>query len=181
MTEMPKPATPHTQAVQAGAAAALSFDDPADFERAGRGLIATHPTGKIMAGDWPVWDTSNHDFMRNDDPAPDTVHPGLWRQGKLNAIHGLFEVGDGVWQARGYDLSNITFMAGDDGWLIIDPLMTETTAAACLELANSTLGERPVTSIIYTHSHVDHYGGVLGVTSREAVAAGDVRDRKSVV
>ncbi len=175
MTEMPKPATPQTQAAHAAAAAELSFDDPADFARASRGLIATHETGKITEGGRTVWDTATHDFMRNDEPAPDTVHPGLWRQGKLNAIHGLFEVGEGVWQARGYDLSNITFMAGDEGWLIIDPLTTQATAAACLELANNTLGERPVTSIIYTHSHVDHYGGVLGVTSREAVAAGDVR------
>lgn len=153
----------------------VTFDDPGDFERANRGLIAQHETGVIERDGGVVWDVARHDFIRHGGEAPDTVHPGLWRQGKLNGIHGLFEVADGVWQARGYDLSNITFIAGDDGWLIIDPLTTTATAAACLKLANDTLGERPVTSVIYTHSHVDHYGGVLGVTSAEDVAAGNVR------
>jgi alkyl sulfatase BDS1-like metallo-beta-lactamase superfamily hydrolase len=87
----------------------------------------------------------------------------------------LFEVADGVWQARGYDLSNITFIAADNGWLIIDPLTSEETARACLQLANDTLGERPVVAVIYTHSHIDHFGGMLGVTTREAVDAGNVR------
>ena len=112
--------------------------------------------------------------MTREEP-PDTVNPSLWRQGRLNAIHGLFEVTDGVWQARGYDISNVTFIAGNDGWVIIDPLTTPFTAGACLDLANSTLGERPVTTVIYTHSHSDHYGGILGVTSHEAVERGDVR------
>lgn len=122
-----------------------------------------------------VWDTARHDFLRTDEPAPDTVHPGLWRQGKLNAIHGLFEVADGVWQARGYDISNLTFIAGDTGWILVDVLTSAPTAAACLDLANRALGERPVRAVIYTHSHTDHFGGILGVTTEEAVAAGDVR------
>ncbi len=171
--DQPKAATAETAA--ANAAVTFSFDDPGDHERASRGLLATHETGRITIGDHPVWDTAGHDFLRTDDPAPDTVHPGLWRQGKLNAIHGLFEVADGCWQARGYDISNITFLAGEKGWVIIDPLTTAPTAAACLELANRTLGERPVTAVIYTHSHLDHFGGVLGVTTQEAVDAGDVR------
>jgi alkyl sulfatase BDS1-like metallo-beta-lactamase superfamily hydrolase len=153
----------------------IDFDDGVDFTAASHGLIAQHPTGRFERGGRPVWDVTHHDFLRTDDPAPDTVHPGLWRQGRLNAVHGLFEVADGVWQARGYDLSNITFIAADNGWLIIDPLTSEETARACLELANNTLGERPVTAVIYTHSHIDHFGGMLGVTSREAVDAGDVR------
>ena len=119
----------------------LCFDDAGDFERAGRGLITTHPTGRIELAGNAVWETSRYDFMREQPLSPDTVHPGLWRQGRLNAIHGLFEVADGVWQARGYDLSNITFIAGERGWVIIDPLTTESTAAACLQLANDTLGQ----------------------------------------
>ena len=88
--------------------------------------------------------------------------------------HGLFEVTDGVWQVRGYDIANITFLEGTDGWLIIDPLTTRPSAAAALDLANRTLGARPVRAIIYTHSHADHFGGVLGVTDADAVANGDV-------
>ncbi|MCL4125099.1 UNVERIFIED_CONTAM: hypothetical protein GTU68_015370 [Idotea baltica] len=169
----PKPATPFTQT--ANSAAVLNFDDETDFDFARRGLVATHPTTVIGRDTGIAWDGTRHDYLRDGSPAPDTVHPGLWRQGQLNAIHGLFEVGEGVWQARGYDISNITFIDTADGWLIIDPLTTEPTAKACLDLANSTLGERPVSSVIYTHSHVDHYGGILGVTTREDVDNGNCR------
>ena len=172
--DAPKPASEHTRDLHAQATV-MSFDDPGDLDRASRGLIATHETGVLEHDGRVVWDTSRYDFMRNEAPAPDTVHPGLWRQGRLNCIHGLFEVTDGVWQARGYDLSNITFIDTDDGWLVIDPLTTAGTAANCLQLANATLGERPVSAVIYTHSHVDHFGGILGVTTPDAVAAGDVR------
>ena len=131
--------------------------------------------GRVMLGDHKVWDVANHGFVADSDQNPSSVHPGLWRQARLNINHGLFEVADGVWQVRGYDLANITFIAGSEGWLIIDPLTNAPAAAAALDLANRTLGERPVTSIIYTHSHVDHFGGVLGVTSQAAVDAGDVQ------
>lgn len=157
------------------ASAVVDFDDETDFAAATRGLVTEHSTGRIEEHGRKVWDVAESDFIRVDQKAPDTVHPGLWRQARLNAIHGLFEVAEGVWQARGYDISNITFMATDSGWLIIDPLTTEATARTCLELANATVGQRPVVAVIYTHSHVDHYAGVKGVTSEEAVAAGDVR------
>ena len=143
----PKAASEHTRTLNQHAAV-MSFDDPGDLDRATRGLITTHETGTLEYDGRVVWETAPYDFMRNDAPAPDTVHPGLWRQGQLNNIHGLFEVTDGVWQARGYDLSNITFLDTSDGWLIIDPLTTPGTAAACLDLANQTLGERPVSAII---------------------------------
>ena len=172
MTTAPKDATEHTRT--ANAPVELGFD-PADFERASRGLVATHPTGQISSPFGVVWDTARHDFIERGSENPDTVHPSLWRQAQLNAIHGLFEVAPGIWQARGYDISNITFIAGETGWIVIDPLTSEPTARACLELADEHLGARPVVAVIYTHSHADHFGGVLGVTTREDVAAGRCR------
>ena len=166
-----KPASSFTTELNTGAT--ISFDNPGDTDRATRGLIAQLDPGRITVGDHVVYDVADHAFVTEGD-APDTVHPSLWRQAGLNSNHGLFEVADGVWQVRGYDVANITFMAGTDGWLVIDPLTNAPTAAAALELANRTLGERPVTSIIYTHSHVDHFGGVFGVVRREAVERGDV-------
>jgi alkyl sulfatase BDS1-like metallo-beta-lactamase superfamily hydrolase len=168
----PKDATDHTR--RANAPVHLPFDD-ADFERAGRGLVATHPTGAIETPFGVVWDTNRWAFIEQGSLNPDTVHPSLWRQAQLNNIHGLFEVAPGVWQARGYDISNITFIAGDTGWIIIDPLTAEPCAKACLDLANAHLGERSVVAVIYTHSHTDHFGGVLGVTTQADVDAGRCR------
>ncbi len=168
-----KPPTPST--VAANTAAVVSFDDPGDFDRATRGLIARLADGQVTIGNHVVFDVARHSFVAESADSPDSVHPGLWRQARLNVGHGLFEVAEGVWQVRGYDIANITFMAGTDGWLVIDPLTNGPAAAAALDLANRTLGRRPVTAVIYTHSHVDHFGGVLGVTSREAVERGDVR------
>lgn len=169
------PASPATEAVNS--AAAISFDDVGDIARATRGLVSQLEPPRITMGDnHTVFDTAWHDFVRESADAPNSVHPGLWRQARLNGHHGLFEVADGVWQVRGYDLANITFLEGTDGgWLVIDPLTNAPAAAAALGLANQTLGERPVTSVIYTHSHVDHFGGIFGVTSQDAVDRGDVR------
>jgi alkyl sulfatase BDS1-like metallo-beta-lactamase superfamily hydrolase len=172
MPTFPKDATVHTR--QANAPRPLGMD-PADFERASRGLITRHPTG-VIEGAWgTAWDITRYDFIEQGSENPDTVNPSLWRQAQLNNIHGLFEVAPGCWQARGYDISNITFVAGDSGWIVIDPLTVEGTARACLELANRHLGERPVVAVIYTHSHTDHFGGVLGVTTQADVDAGRCR------
>ncbi len=168
----PKDASAHTRSANE------SLDkqfDPADFERASRGLIAQHATG-VIEGEWGTcWDCNKYNFIEQGSANPDTVNPSLWRQAQLNNIHGLFEVDDGIWQARGYDISNVTFIAGDSGWIIIDPLTVAGTARACLDLANEHLGERPVTAVIYTHSHTDHFGGVLGVTTVDDVEAGRCR------
>ena len=106
--------------------------------------------------------------------APDTVNPSLWRQGKLNSIHGLFEVTKGIYQIRGYDLAQMTLIAGKSGWIVIDPLTTPAPAKAGLALANKVLGERPVSAVIFTHSHGDHFGGVWGVVSPQDYASGKV-------
>lgn len=171
--DRPKAASRFT--VAANSAAAVSFDDPGDFERASRGLIAVIEDGRVTLGDHVVFDAARHAFVGGSATAPESVHPGLWRQARLNAHRGLFQVGPGIWQVRGYDLANITFIQGSDGWLVIDPLTNAPAAAAALDLANRVLGRRPVTSVIYTHSHVDHFGGILGVTTQQAADDGDVR------
>jgi alkyl sulfatase BDS1-like metallo-beta-lactamase superfamily hydrolase len=162
-------ATDHTRSVTGRPCPTF---DPADFGRATRGLVAQLPGGVVDGEFGRAWDASRYDFIEPGAANPDTVHPSLWRQAQLNQLHGLFEVAPGIWQARSYDISNVTFIAGDTGWVVIDPLTTTATARACLQLANETLGERPVTAVIYTHSHLDHFGGVLGVTTEEDVAAG---------
>lgn len=171
----PKGAAELTTVANQAAATSVTFDDEADFQRAQQGLIATLPEGRVLVDDQVVWDCAHYDFLRNKHESPDTVHPGLWRQGRLNAIHGLFEVMEGVWQVRGYDISNLTLIEGKSGWILVDVLTTAATAQACLELANKHLGSRPVKAVIYTHSHADHFGGILGVTNPEAVEQGDVR------
>ncbi len=168
----PNDATAHTR--EANSRAVPAFD-PADFDRATRGLVAQIPSGVIESEWGQAWNTGRYDFIERGAPHPDTVHPSLWRQAQLNNVHGLFEVAPGCWQARGYDISNITFIAGETGWVVVDPLTATATARACLELANAHLGARPVTAVVYTHSHLDHFGGVLGVTTQDDVDAGRCR------
>jgi alkyl sulfatase BDS1-like metallo-beta-lactamase superfamily hydrolase len=99
------------------------------------------------------------------------VNPSLWRQEQLNGVGGLFEVVDGIYQVRNLDLSNISFVRGETGWIVLDPLITAEVAAAALELVNTHVERRPVTAVVYSHSHADHFGGVRGVCSPEDVAA----------
>ena len=163
-----KPASEHTRAFNSSAATPL---DPEDFTRAQRGFIAALEDTKITdALGRQAGDIGRYDFLKGD--APDTVHPNLWRHAKLNVNHGLFEVTEGVWQVRGYDISNITFIKSNTGWIVVDPLTVEATARASYELITKHLGHRPVVAVIYTHSHGDHFGGVLGVTSQAEVDAG---------
>jgi alkyl sulfatase BDS1-like metallo-beta-lactamase superfamily hydrolase len=151
----------------------LPFDDARDFENASRGLLARLEPCVIRAEDGRVvWDNDSYGFLDGD--APTTVNPSLWRQSKLVAMQGLYEVVEGIYQVRGFDLSNITFVEGERGVIVIDPLISTETAAAAIALYRENRGERPVTGVIYTHSHVDHFGGVKGVTTQEAVDAGDV-------
>ena len=149
----------------------LPFDDTGDFEDARRGLIGRLDPCVVRAADGRVvWDNASYGFLVG--AAPDSVNPSLWRQSQLVAMDGLFEVVPGIYQVRGFDLSNITFVEGDRGVLVIDPLLTSETAAAALALYRQHRGVRPVVGVIYTHSHVDHFGGVKGVTSQADVDAG---------
>ena len=139
-----------------------SFDDRADFDNAERGFIAALTPGVIKAADGRVvWDSDSYAFL--DAPCPDTANPSLWRQGQLCSKQGLFQVTDGIYQVRGLDLSNISFIEGDSGVIVIDPLISTECAAAALRLYREHRGDRPVTAVIYTHSHGDHFGGVRGV------------------
>lgn len=166
-----RPASLATIEAQQAAAATLPPDGTRDAEFALRGFLATRadPIIRNTDGD-PVWNLDAYAFVEGDPPA--TVHPSLWRHMRYLKHHGLFEVTDGIWQVRGFDLSNMTILRGETGWVLIDPLTTQEVAAAALELVNETLGERPVTAVIYSHSHADHFGGARGVASVEDVAAG---------
>jgi alkyl sulfatase BDS1-like metallo-beta-lactamase superfamily hydrolase len=151
--------------------ASLPFDDDDDFQDAARGLIGRLEPCIVRAADGRVvWDNESYAFLQG--PAPASVNPSLWRQSVLVAMDGLFEVIPGVYQVRGMDLSNITFVEGERGVLVIDPLITMETAAAALALYREHRGDRPVVAVIYTHSHADHFGGVKGVTSQADVDAG---------
>ncbi|MEU6307925.1 alkyl/aryl-sulfatase [Streptomyces chartreusis] len=140
-----------------------SFEDTTDFEDADRGFVAALKPGVVKdASGRVVWDSDAFAHLMSD-PAPATVNPSLWRQGALCARQGLYEVTDGVYQIRGLDLSNMTLVEGERGVVVVDPLVSAETAAAGLGLYRGHRGERPVTAVIYTHPHIDHFGGVMGV------------------
>ncbi|MEY3802802.1 MAG: hypothetical protein RLZZ51_1084 [Actinomycetota bacterium] len=167
----PKPATSITKSKNARPLG-RKFD-PQDLERVRRGFIAARTESQIHDDHGrKVVDTGAYDFLRDDREQPDTVNPHLWRHATLNAHHGLFEVAPNIWQVRGYDISNITFIKGATGWVVIDPLTADSTAKASLDLLTKHVEKRRVTAVIYTHSHADHFGGVLGVTTKADVESG---------
>ena len=169
-----KPPSTATVAAQSRVNATLPAEDGRDAEFAKRGFIATRSDPIIRdAKGKPVWNLDAYNWVSG--PAPASVNPSLWREVGILRHHGLFKVTEGVWQVRGFDLSNMTVLAGKTGWIIVDPLTTRETAAAALELVNQHLGTRPVMAVIYSHSHADHFGGVRGIVSEEDVKAGKVQ------
>lgn len=161
----PKPATEFTIQANQNVLHTLPFNDKQDFEDARRGFIAKPDTLTIKDDKGNVvWDLEQYKtYIGLDKTAPDTVNPSLWRNAQLNMEYGLFKVTDKIYQIRGFDLSNITFIQGDKGWIVFDPLISPQTAKAALAFINKTLGERPVSAVVYSHSHVDHYGGAAGL------------------
>ncbi|NNC36264.1 MAG: MBL fold metallo-hydrolase [Hyphomonadaceae bacterium] len=148
----------------------LDFSDTTDFELADRGFIGTLDDTVIKATDGtPVYDFGAYDFL---DQSTDTINPSLKRQSQLNAKHGLYEVVDGIYQVRGYDLSNVTFIKGDTGWIVVDPLISRETAAAAKKLIDQELGVLPIKAVVFTHSHADHFGGVRGLINEYNVEQG---------
>ena len=176
----PKPATRSTIDENALYRKGLPFDNTADFEDARRGLIASLPEPVIIRNDKdvPVWDLSHYAFLGANakDDAPDTVNPSLWRMAKLNMLHGLFEVVDGIYQARGYDLSVMSIIRSNTGYIVVDPFVSaECASTVWRELVVPKLGDKPIVAVIYTHSHVDHYGGVRGIVNQADIDAGKVK------
>lgn len=151
----------------------LPFEDTRDFEEARRGFVGRREPNIVTDADGGVvWNNDVYKFLKEESPT--TANPSLWRQSRLSALHGLFKVVKGIYQVRGLDLSNTTFVEGDKGVTIIDPLTSAETGAAALSLYREHRGSRPVKAIIYTHSHADHFGGVKGFISKEEVDSGAV-------
>jgi alkyl sulfatase BDS1-like metallo-beta-lactamase superfamily hydrolase len=171
----PKEAAPATRDANAAVLQQLPFSDRADFADAQRGFVAALPGGLIAGtGPRPAWNLKAYDFLDKDE-APPTVNPSLWRQARLNNFSGLFKITDRVYQLRGLDIANMTIVEGDSGLVVIDTLLTAETAHAGLELYYQHRPRKPVVAIIYSHSHVDHFGGAKGVVSETDVQAGRVK------
>ena len=162
-----KPATESTIKANETVKASLPFNDKQDFTDAKRGFIAKPDTLTIKDDKGNVvWDLEQYKaYIGLDKAAPDTVNPSLWRNAQLSMQYGLYKVTDGIYQIRGFDLSNITFIKGNKGWIVFDPLISPDTAKAALAFINEKEGKRPVVAVVYSHSHVDHYGGAAGLFS----------------
>lgn len=165
-----------TIAAQAALRKSLPFHDTRDLDEARKGFIAAPDFRQILADAGHVaWNIGAYDYLL-DGQQFDSIHPSLQRQATLNMEYGLYEVVPGaVYQVRGFDLANISFVRSDSGWIVFDPLTNRETAAAALALVNEHLGERPVVAVVYSHSHVDHFGGVRGVVDEADVKAGRVQ------
>jgi len=171
----PKDATQITAEGNAAVLQRLPFNDRKDYEEASRGFIAAIPGGEIkLPNGRDAWNLNSYDFLKGQ-KAPATVNPSLWRMAQLNMNNGLFKVVDRIYQLRGFDLSNITIIEGDTGVIVIDPLITKETAKVAMDLYFANRPKKPVVAVIYTHSHIDHYGGVKGVVSEEDVKSGKTK------
>ena len=170
-----QPPSKYTVEMQKEERKTLPFFDKRDFEEAKRGFIAAPPYRKIMNDKGDVaWDIDNWSFLLNGNDY-DSINPSLQRQATLNMDYGLFEVVPRIYQVRGFDLANISFIKGNTGWIVIDPLTVKETSRAALKFINDKLGERPVVAVIVSHSHADHFGGIRGVVDDSALAAEKVQ------
>ena len=166
-----KSATGVTSKLNAAVRFALDFEDTQEHEFARRGLIDAPESLELKDGEGNVvWSQKAYEFTRNCSCCPATVNPSLWENTKNNHAYGLFKVVDGIYQVRGYDMTNITFVSGDTGWIVFDPLMSVECSRAAMELVERNLGKRPVKAVIISHPHIDHYGGIKGIMSQEEAA-----------
>ena len=170
LTPDKKPATTITKQINEDVYQVLDFDDTQEEEFAKKGFITAPDSLQITDDDGNVvWNMDNYDFVRDAD-SPDSANPSLWRNTKSNANYGLFQVSDDIYQVRGYDLSNMTFVRTDNGWIIMDCLASSDTAKAALELFKSEMGDIHIVAVIISHAHVDHYGGIQGVLTQDELA-----------
>lgn len=160
-----------TKAAMSDAQLRVAADDRQDFADADRGYVGTlaDPVIRTATGD-ELYDLRSYDFLKDEVAA--TANPSLWRQAQILTRHGLYKVADGIWQVRGFDVSIVSFIDAGTGWLVVDPLTSVEAARAAMQLVTEQLGQKPVIAVVYSHSHGDHYGGVLGVTSRDDVTSG---------
>ena len=163
-----------TTDLNADVAKELPLEDERDFEDALRGLLVSDDNLKVVHPEMgTIWDQTAYNFM--EDKAPASANPSLWRQARLNNIHGLFEVTKGIYQLRGFDLANMTLIEGEKGWIVVDPLTAKETSTRAWAFAMQHLPQRPITAVIFTHSHIDHFGGATGIISPEEAVAKKVR------
>lgn len=165
-----KGATKYTAEANDSVYKTLDFTDEQEREFAERGLISAPDGLEIKTDDGVVaWSQDKYDFVRNSS-TPDTANPSLWRNTELNSLYGLFEVVDGVYQVRGYDVSNVTFVRSDHGWIVFDCTTSKETAKAALDLLEQNFGEAHIATVVVSHAHIDHYGGIGGLISQEDLA-----------
>ena len=168
LTTEVKPATEFTAKANAAVYDELDFDDKQEYEFATRGLIDAPETLELKDEDGKIlWSQEAYAFLDDYEKAPDSVNPSLWENTKNNHAYGLFEVTEGIYQVRGYDMSNLTVVKGDTGWIVFDTLMSVECSQAAMQLIEKNLGKFPVKAVIISHSHVDHFGGIAGVMAKE--------------
>ncbi len=171
LTNEVKGAATATAEVNSAVYSLLDFENTQEAEFAAKGLIDAPEVLELKDGNGKVvWSQKAYAFLSDYEKAPDSVNPSLWENTKNNHYYGLFEVMEGIYQVRGYDMANLTVIKGDTGWIVFDPLMSVECSKAAMELVEKNLGERPIKAIIISHPHIDHYGGIKGVIS-EAEAA----------
>lgn len=171
LTSKTKGATEQTTKVNSAMYDLLDFEDKTEFQCATKGLIDAPATLEIKDADGNViWSQDAYSFVDNYEKAPDTVNPSLWENTINNHAYGLFEVVDGIYQVRGYDMANLTVVKGDTGWILFDPLMSVECTQAAMELIEKNLGSFPIKAVIISHSHVDHFGGIKGAVSENEIA-----------
>ena len=168
LTAEVKPATDFTAKANAAVYDELDFDDKQEYEFATRGLIDAPETLELKDEDGTIlWSQEAYAFLDDYEKAPDSVNPSLWENTKNNHAYGLFEVTDGIYQVRGYDMANLTVVKGDTGWIVFDTLMSVECSQAAMQLIEKNLGKFPVKAVIISHSHADHFGGIAGVMAKE--------------